>query len=336
MRNAKIIAGTSHPDLAQAIIEKLGTTPTPLTVKQHSNHETSVDIGVSVRNDDIFIVQSGSDNVNDSLMELMVLIHSCRISSAQRITAVLPYFPYSKQSKKKKARGAVTAKLIANMLTVSGVDHVVTLDLHHEQMQGFFSKPVDNLQAEPTLCKYIAEHIPDYTRAVVVSKNPGGVKRVTQLADRLKIDFALIHQRDSKGSSSKRLTDQVVEVFEPQWHEDGLQLVGDVAGRPCFLVDDILDKASGFIAAARLLRRRGASRVYVLATHGLLSGDALTELEACDAVYQVIVTNSYPISTEKQALTNKLRIIDISGVLAEAIRRTHNGESISYLFHTAL
>ncbi|ORZ37610.1 ribose-phosphate pyrophosphokinase 1-like protein [Catenaria anguillulae PL171] len=375
MRNAKVFAGSSHMDLAQAIVDKLGIATAPLSIKLHANHEISTDIGISVRNEDIFIIQSGSESINDSLMELLILINACRVSSAARITAILPYFPYAKQSKKKKARGTVTAKLVANMLAVAGLDHIITVDLHNEQMQGFFTKPVDNLLAEPTLCKYISERIPNYRSAVAVSKNPGGVKRVTSLADRLKIDFALIHQDKSvpKPIKASRNTEsitsgqhmvaftapsvqtttemvpdhlaeqpedigslQVVEVYTPQWHEEGLQLVGDVADRPCFLVDDILDKPDGFISAARLLKRRGATEVYVVATHGLLSGDALDEFEECDAVHQVIVTNSYPIPIEKQRTSTKLQIIDMSGVLAEAIRRTHNGESISYLFHTAL
>ncbi|KAJ3376266.1 hypothetical protein GGF31_000333 [Allomyces arbusculus] len=354
MRGTKIFAGSSHPELAQAIVDKLGMTLAPVHVKTHANHEKTIELGVSVRNQDVFIIQSGSDNINDDLMELLILVNSARSSSARRITAVIPFLPYSKQSKKKKSRGAITAKLIANMLTVAGVDHIITMDLHSDQMQGFFSKPVDNLLSEPLLCKYIREHVRDFRDAVVVSKNAGGVSRVTSLSDRLKLDFALIHQDNTsavpppvaatngfvKPCTATRLppTDSLaeIEVIAPEWHEDGLQLVGDVHGRPCFVVDDVLDKPATFIAVAQLLLRRGATRVMVLATHGILSSDALAQMEQCDAIHDVIVTNTYPIAPEKRQMSSKLRIMDASAVFAEAIRRTHNGESISYLFHTSL
>ncbi|KAL7750125.1 ribose-phosphate pyrophosphokinase 1 [Sorochytrium milnesiophthora] len=395
MRRAKVFTGSSHVELSNLIADKLGMPSAPVTVSMNQNRETSVDLGVSVRGDDIFIIQSGSECINDHLMELLILINSCKIASAARITAIIPYFPYSKQSKKKKARGAITAK--SNMLTVAGADHIITMDLHHDQMQGFFSKPIDNLLAEPSITKYIQDHVPNYRNGVVVSKNAGGVKRVTSLADRLKIDFALIHKdsvasltnpmlaasRLSKSKSSIILdpstsarpastelmnlqtadsangassskspylshmretttidetenTIQVCEVIEKQWHEEGMQLVGDVDRKIAFIVDDILDKAESFVTAAKLLKKRGAQLVYVVATHGILSGDAIWQMEQCDAIHQVIVTNSYPIQPEKRNSSSKLRVIDISTVLAEAIRRTHNGESISYLFHTPM
>jgi ribose-phosphate pyrophosphokinase len=352
MRNAKVFAGSSHTELAALIVQKLGIPAAPITIKNHANRETSIELDVSVRNQDIFIIQSGSDTINDHLMELLILINSCRTSSAARITAIIPYFPYSKQSKKKKSRGAITAKLIANMIIVAGADHIITMDLHHDQIQGFFSKPVDNLLSEPCLCKYILDHITPYhevSEVVIVSKNPGGVKRVTNIADRLRCDFALIHQdknfpspvrsqnrrrrlselhRSSNPqiaggasqegmilSESHSITDvsvstigpvklkesmmpdeeaieihdalQLVEVIEKEWHKDGLQLVGDVNGRVCVIIDDIVDKAASFLSAAELLIAKGASRVYVMGTHGILSGDALAEFEECTAIHEV-------------------------------------------------
>ena len=148
-----------------------------VTFKSSPNHEMSVDIGVSVRNQDVFLIQSGSDQMNDHLMELLILIHACKSASAKRVTAILPYFPYGKMGKKKQARGSITAKLVANMLDVAGVDHVITMDLHSSQIQGFFNRPVDNLFAEPSIAKFIKEHIPEYATGVVVSKNAGGAKR---------------------------------------------------------------------------------------------------------------------------------------------------------------
>lgn len=193
MRKCKVFVGNSHPQLGNLVCENLGIEPAPATLKNFANGETSVQIGVSVRDEDVYIIQSGSQDVNDHIMELLILISACKGGSASKITAVIPQFPYSKQSKMKKHRGAITARMLANLLVMAGADHVVSMDLHASQMQGFFSKPVDNLYAGPTLAKWIKENIKDFKNAVVVSKNPGGTKRVTALADHLKINFAMIH-----------------------------------------------------------------------------------------------------------------------------------------------
>lgn len=193
MRKCKIFVGSSHPELGQLVCDRLGVEPAPCTLKKFSNGETSVQIGVSVRDEDVYIIQSGSPHINDHIMELLILISACRGGSANKITAVIPQFPYSKQSKMKKHRGAITARMLANLLVMAGADHIVSMDLHASQMQGFFSKPVDNLFGAPTLARWIRHHIPDWENAVVVSKNPGGTKRVTALADSLKINFAMIH-----------------------------------------------------------------------------------------------------------------------------------------------
>ncbi|KAI9142670.1 phosphoribosyltransferase-like protein [Paraphysoderma sedebokerense] len=338
MRKAKVFTGSSHTELAAQIVENLAIPAAPVIVKQFENKELALELGVSVRNEDVFIIQSGSDEVNDHLMELLILINSCRVASAKRITAVIPYFPYSKQSKKKRARGAISAKLVANMLSVAGVDHIITMDLHSDQMQGFFNRPVDNLLSEPTISKFIMEEIPEYQNGVVVSKNPGGVKRVTSLADRLKIDFAMIHKERNRKKKAKKIvldpayatsrdslnvlassedeslpssaTTGVTSTATPtpgpenvdqspnlisqeestsanNKQYDGLQLVGDVNGKIAFILDDMIDSPDSFVAAARLLARKGASRVYIIATHGILSCNALQEIEECDAVYQV-------------------------------------------------
>ncbi|KAJ1511444.1 hypothetical protein HMI54_000808, partial [Coelomomyces lativittatus] len=333
MRKAKVFAGSSHEELASLIVEKLGIPASPLLTTRHSNREASVELGLSVRNQDVFIIQSGSSTINDHLMELLMTINSCRISDAARITAILPYFPYSKQSKKKLSRGCIPAKMVANMLAVAGVDHIITLDLHHDQMQGFFNRPIDNLLAEPTFCKYIQEHFPDeYMTGVVVSKNPGGVKRVTSMADRLKIDFALMHKdhlstlaatttttttttptnKDRTSSPLLETSDSleqptppttnfdasivpiadslgsihVVEVIHSDYSHNGLQLVGEVTNRICFVLDDIIDKPDSFISAAELLCKKGATQVILLATHGILNPGTLEKFEMCDAISQ--------------------------------------------------
>ncbi|CAG7952665.1 unnamed protein product [Penicillium nalgiovense] len=192
MRGVQIFSGNSHPGLADTICERLGTVPAKANLGKFANGETSVNIGTSVRNQDVYIIQSGSEKINDSVMELLIMISACKGGSAKSITAVMPYFPYSRQSKKKSHRGAITARMLANLLTIAGVDHVITMDLHASQMQGFFGKPVDNLFAEPFIARWIRMNVPGWKDAVVVSKNAGGTKRVTSLADTLKLNFGIV------------------------------------------------------------------------------------------------------------------------------------------------
>ncbi|KFH65793.1 hypothetical protein MVEG_07896 [Podila verticillata NRRL 6337] len=362
MRKTKIFVGTSHPELGSLVTGRLGVEAGEVKLSQFKNRETSVEIGVSVRNEDVYIIQSGSPKINDSLMELLIMINACKGSSAQRITAVIPYFPYSKQSKKKKHRGAIAAKLVANILSISGVDHIITMDLHASQMQGFFNLPVDNLYAEPTVAKWIQENVEDWANGVVVSKNAGGAKRVTSLADRLNIDFALIHRDRSRNGHTKvpdqslskpeniynRLEDEDDDeddsmVDAETGHEVNrrinspdetslMTLVGDVEGKVCFILDDMIDGCHSFLEAADNLMHHGAKSVYIIATHAILSGNSLRQIEECPNVHKIVVTNTYPLPAEKCAQCSKLQVLDISATLAEAIRRTHNGESISYLF----
>ncbi|KAG0280976.1 hypothetical protein BGZ95_007651 [Linnemannia exigua] len=369
----KVFGGSSHPELTGLITGRLGVEPGAVKLTQFKNKETSVEIGVSVRNEDVYIIQSGSPKINDSLMELLIMINACKGSSAQRITAVIPYFPYSKQSKKKKHRGAIAAKLVANILSISGVDHIITMDLHASQMQGFFNLPVDNLYAEPTIGKWIQEHVEDWENGVVVSKNAGGAKRVTSLADRLNIDFALIHMdRTRKGHAqdpdhSLSKPENIYNRLEDEDDDDDsmvdaetghevhraeaadetslMTLVGDVQDKVCFIVVRIdflmgtvnwellreLSMLSCVVTRDNLVSH-GAKQVYIVATHGILSGNSLRQIEECSNVHKIVVTNTYPIPIEKRALCSKLVVLDISATLAEAIRRTHNGESISYLF----
>ncbi|KAI4193400.1 MAG: hypothetical protein LQ348_002878 [Seirophora lacunosa] len=209
MRRVKIFSGSSHPGLVDAICERLGTQPAKCDLRKFSNGETSVSIETSIRDQDVFILQSGSPKVNDTIMELLIMVAACKGGSAKSITAVMPnnarYFPYSRQSKKKSHRGAIAAKLVANLLAVAGIDHVITVDLHAPPAQGFFGKPVDNLHAEPLIARWIRNHVTGWKEAVVVSKNPGGSKRVTSLADALKLNFGIIttdRRRMAMGGSS--------------------------------------------------------------------------------------------------------------------------------------
>ncbi|KAI4202625.1 MAG: hypothetical protein LQ350_002418 [Teloschistes chrysophthalmus] len=521
MRRVKIFSGSSHPCLVDAICERLGTQPAKCELKKFSNGETSVSIGTSIRDQDVFIVQSGSEKINDGLMELLVMISACKGGSAKSITAVMPYFPYSRQSKKKSHRGAIAARLVANLLSVAGINHAITVDLHAPPTQGFFGKPVDNLHAEPLIARWIRNHVAGWKEAVVVSKNPGGSKRVTSLADALKLNFGIIttdRRRTTNGGSSildtsgyldrmgdgtydinhlrrsetevEASIDPTVDVEQPreitrrsprssgqangqingprsslpipfrtqpsptaaprnqiprstpsddrptssdsaeedytderarevitgrliQGHlvdddhpspilstmsgsvttlpagdattigpshfpsedqdpmtssfmshistapsintlaggsvaegesddEEGFQnpelehtitLVGNVKDRTVFIMDDLIDQCGSWIAAAEtVVKRGGAKRVYCIATHGLFGYDSLEQMEECECIDFIVVTNTYPISQKRVRASRKLVVLDVSNLLSEAIRRNHYGESISPLF----
>jgi ribose-phosphate pyrophosphokinase len=532
MRGVKIFSGRSHPSLAEAICERLGTSPAKCELGNFSNGETSVQIGTSIRNQDVFIVQSGSPKINDSVMELLIMIAACKGGSAKSITAVMPYFPYSRQSKKKSHRGAITARMLANLMSVAGVDHVITVDLHASQMQGFFGKPVDNLFAEPLIARWIMSNVPGWRGAVVVSKNAGGTKRVTSLADALKLNFAIVstdkvrnqQQIDGLGSSmffdslepqsmrtsqgelddeadnesektgadlvprrqaSARGRSQVngvsgnsvphnayntgvplrpmsslpassplvqntrvdsvsppqslsrpsrvntepsarrpseyesaegynderarevvtgrlihghivdddypspalssmsasianlpgerhvqeamgnpahdpmtasfistVSSLQPDHtlggtfdaaatsdeEEEGIKnselehtitLVGHVKDKIALLVDDIIDKSGSWVAAAEtVVKKGGAKRVYCIATHGLLGDGSLEEMEECDCIDYIVITNTFPIAPHRLRDSKKLVVIDLSNLLSEAIRRNHHGGGV--------
>ncbi|KAH6919224.1 ribose-phosphate pyrophosphokinase 2 [Coprinopsis sp. MPI-PUGE-AT-0042] len=312
----RILTGNSHPELAQAVAERLNVPLVPCTVKTFSNGEINVKISESVRDEDVFIIQSACNDVNENLMELLILISACKTASARRITAVIPCFPYARQDKKDKSRAPITAKLVANMLTVAGCDHVITMDLHASQIQGFFDIPVDNLWSEPLMIGYIKRSIPNWQDAIIVSPDAGGAKRATAIADKLGIEFALIHRkRDGKSLTA------------PERME---LLVGDVKDKVAILVDDMIDTGHTLSLAARTLHECGAKSIQAIISHGLLSGTNLRELNELP-LNALVVTNTIPQGEHHDAMP-KLTTIDISPTIAESIRRTHNGESISLLF----
>ncbi|CAF3257046.1 unnamed protein product [Rotaria socialis] len=313
MPNIKVFGGSSHPELTKLICARLGLEPGRVITKKFSNRETSVEINESVRGEDVFIVQSGCGEINDNLMELLIMINACKIASASRVTAVIPCFPYARQDRKDKSRAPISAKLVANMLSVAGADHIITMDLHASQIQGFFDIPVDNLFAEPAVIRWISLHIPDFKNAVIVSPDAGGAKRVTSIADRLNIDFALIHKERKRAN----------EI-------DSMVLVGDVTKRIAILVDDMADTCGTFECASQKLLSAGASKVYAICTHGIFSGPAITRINN-SPFEAVVVTNTIP-QEENMKNSNKIQVIDVSMMFSEAIRRTHNGESVSYLF----
>ncbi|XP_055531200.1 ribose-phosphate pyrophosphokinase 1 isoform X2 [Wyeomyia smithii] len=316
MPNIKVFSGSSHPDLASRIVDRLGIDLGKVVTKKFSNLETCVEIGESVRGEDVYIVQSGSGEINDNLMEMLIMINACKIASASRVTAVIPCFPYARQDKKDKvgqSRAPISAKLVANMLSVAGADHIITMDLHASQIQGFFDIPVDNLYAEPAVLKWIRENIAEWRNSIIVSPDAGGAKRVTSIADRLNVEFALIHKERKKANEVASMV-----------------LVGDVKDRVAILVDDMADTCGTIVHAADKLVEAGATKVYAILTHGIFSGPAISRINnACFEA--VVVTNTIPQDGHMKDCP-KIQCIDVSMMFAEAVRRTHNGESVSYLF----
>lgn len=309
----KIFSGTSHPELAEIIARRIGLPLSKAEITRSGIGETNVTIAESVREDDVYIINTGCGTVNTALMELCIMIHACKIASAKRITAVIPLFPYSRQDKKDKSRAPITAKLVANMIQKAGCDHVITMDLHASQIQGFFDVPVDNLYAEPSAILYIRTHF-NVDDVVIVSPDAGGAKRATSIADRLGVDFALFHKERKKANEVSRMV-----------------LVGNVKDKIAILVDDMADTCGTLCLAASHLSEAGALKVFGFVTHGILSGNALETIEASN-LEKLIVTNTLP-QNANQAGCSKIEVIDIGKVLGEVIRRSHYGESVSKLFH---
>lgn len=309
----KIFSGTSHPELAELIAKRVGLRVSAAEVTRNGVGETMVRITESVREDDVYIVSTGAGAVNNALMELCIMIHACKVASAKRITAVIPLFPYSRQDKKDKSRAPITAKLVANMIQKSGCDHIITMDLHASQIQGFFDIPVDNLYAEPSTIHYIRHHF-DVEDVIIVSPDAGGAKRAASIADRLGVEFALFHKERKKANEVSRMI-----------------LVGQVKDKTAILVDDMADTCGTLALAAKHLAESGASRVIAIVTHGILSGDALKTVEN-SALEKLVVTNTIP-QEEHQRHCSKIEVIDIGTVLGEVIRRSHYGESVSILFN---
>lgn len=314
MPDIKLFAGNATPELAKRIAERLYISLGDATVGRFSDGEIQVQINENVRGGDIFIVQSTCAPTNDNLMELAVMVDALRRASAGRITAVIPYFGYARQDRRvRSARVPITAKVVADFLSSVGVDRVLTCDLHAEQIQGFFDVPVDNVFGSPVLLNDIQKKT-DLVNPIVVSPDIGGVVRARAVAKLLDdADMAIIDKRRPKAN--------VAQV---------MHIIGDVADRDCILVDDMIDTGGTLVKAAEALKERGARRVFAYATHAVFSGSAAKNL-ANDALDEVIVTDTIPLSAEIRAL-NKVRQLTLSGMLAEAIRRISNEESISAMF----
>lgn len=336
-----VLSGNSHQKLTELICKRLEITQGKCSVLHKTNRETQVEIGESVRGKDIYIVQTGTKNVNNDIMELLIIAYACKTSCARNIVGVIPYLPYCKQSKMRK-RGSIVSKLVADMLSTAGLNHILTMDLHHKEIQGFFNFPVDNLRASSFLLQYIRESIPDWRNAILVARNPNAVNRASSFAERLQLGFAVIHGEEKELDSEKddgRASPPPTRITSVDVHDlpvlnrkekPPMNVVGDVGGKIAIIVDDLIDEVDSFIAAAELLRERGAYKIYVVATHGLLSLDAPQLLED-SVIDEVVVTNAIPHEVQKLQC-GKIKTVDVSALFAEAIRRIHNQESMSHLF----
>jgi ribose-phosphate pyrophosphokinase len=311
-RGMRLIAGNSNPPLAEAIASYLDLTPVKADVRRFSDDEIFVEVQENVRGEDMFVLQSTSAPANDNLMELLIIIDALRRASARRITAVIPYFGYARQDRKVGPRTPISAKLVANLITEAGANRVLTVDLHAGQIQGFFDIPTDNLFAMPVIVKDIAENLKGKD-PMVVSPDVGGVVRARALATRLNTDLAIVDKRREKAGQS--------EV---------MNIIGDVEGRTCILIDDIVDSGGTLCNAANALLKNGATDVYAYATHGVLSGKAVERISS-SALKSMVVTDSIEATRDMIACAN-IRRISIAPLMGEAMRRINNEASVSSLF----
>ncbi|MBI3433804.1 MAG: ribose-phosphate pyrophosphokinase [Proteobacteria bacterium] len=308
----KLVAGNSNPRLAEAIAAYLTTPLTRAVVRRFADMEIFVEILDNVRGTDVFVVQSTSFPANDHLMELLIIIDALRRASARRITAVVPYFGYARQDRKPGPRTPISAKLVANLITHAGADRVMTVDLHAGQIQGFFDIPTDNLYASPVMVRDIRERF-DLASVMVVSPDVGGVVRARGLAKRINAPLAIIDKRRERAGES-----------------DVMNVIGDVAGRTCVLVDDIVDSGGTLVNAADALIEQGATDVYAYISHGVLSGGAVARITA-SRLKELVITDSIQ-SSEAVRVARNVRVLSIASLIAEAIGRTASEESVSSLF----
>ncbi len=308
----KLVAGNSNPELAQAISSWLNVPMTKASVRRFADMEVFVEIQENVRGSDVFVLQSTSYPANDHLMELLIITDALRRASARRITAVIPYFGYARQDRKAGGRTPISAKLVANLITHAGADRVMTLDLHAAQIQGFFDIPTDNLFGSPVMVRDIKERF-DLGNLMVVSPDVGGVVRARGLAKRINAPLAIIDKRRERAGES--------EV---------MNVIGEVAGYTCILIDDIVDSGGTLVNAADALLANGAKDVYAYITHGVLSGGAVARITSSKLKELVITDSIQPTEAVRKA--PNIRTISISALIGEAIGRTASEESVSSLF----
>jgi len=314
-RRLVLMSGRSHPVLANQIAGHLGVELSEANLREFADGEIHCRFDASIRGCDVFIVQTHCGPVNDSLMEQLIMVDAAKRASAKRITAVCPYYGYSRQDRKSTGREPITAKLVADMLSSAGVDRVVSVDLHSGQIQGFFDVPFDHLTATPVLETYLRQHVKDIpTDIVVVAPDAGRVKVAERYTEHLGADLALVHKTRPRGSANQ---------------VKALHVVGDVAGRCCVIIDDMIDTASTICAAAELLVDAGAADIWAMATHGLLSDPAADRLKA-SPISRVVVTDTLPVPEHR--VFDKLEVLSVAKVIADAIDAVFEDTSVSEIF----
>lgn len=307
----KVISGTSNPALAAEVCEYLGIKPVVMTAKAFSDGETQIEIHENVRGRDVFVIQPTCPPVNDNLMQLLIIIDALKRASARRISAVIPYYGYARQDRKVKPRVPISAKLVADLITVAGANKVVSMDLHAGQIQGYFNIPVDNIFAAPILLTHIRNHFDG--GMVIVSPDAGGVERARAFAKRLEAGLAIIDKR--------RDAPNVAEA---------MNIIGEVENKTVVILDDMVDTAGTITQAAGALHKRGARKIYACCTHPILSGPAIERIEK-SPLDQIVVTNTVPLN-EGARKCSKIIVLSVAELLGESIKRSFNSDSVSNLF----
>lgn len=308
----KVFGLSSNLPLVKGVAKALNVDVSKSSVSRYSDGEIKLEISETVRDKDIFIVQPTSPPANDSIMELLIMIDALKRASAGRVTAVLPYFGYARQDRKTRARDPISAKLVADIITTAGADRVFTVDLHCAQVQGFFNIPVDHLNTTPLFCQYYNDNLPDLINTVAVSPDVGSVPRVRKFAEPLNMPLAIIDKRHKRDGAN--------EIFN---------IIGDVKDKDVVIFDDIIDTGKTMVIAAELLRDKGAKSIYAASSHAVLSGDAVKKIEA-SCIEELVVLNTIELPESKKI--PKIKVIDSSECIANAIYRIHQGLAVSVIF----
>ncbi len=307
----KLFGGTSNPELTLEVCNYLGAKPGKILAKTFSDGEIQVEIGENIRGRDVFIIQSTSTPVNDNLMQLLIVMDAMRRASAERITAVIPYYGYSRQDRKVKPRVPISAKLVADLITTAGANRVVSMDLHAGQIQGYFNIPVDNIFAAPILLKYIQNNLQD--DLVIISPDAGGVERARAFAKRLDASLAIIDKRREAPNIAQ-----------------AMNIIGEVKDKTAIILDDMVDTAGTLTQAAAALKDRGARKIHACCTHPVLSGPSIERI-AASPIDSLVVTNTIPLN-DRARDCRKIIVLSIAELLGETIKRSHNSHSVSTLF----
>lgn len=314
MKRLVLVSGSSNPKLSQHISDSLNVSLVDPQLVRFANGEIFCEIEQHVRGADVFVIQSTSSPVNDNMMELLIMIDALKRASANSITAVMPFYGYSRQDRKSSPRAPISAKLVADIVTVAGATRVITMDLHAGQIQGFFNIPFDNIYAAPVLVEYIKKEILK-ENTMFVSPDAGGVERVRAFAKKCNnSEMAMIDKRRTGKNQAK-----------------AMNVIGSVAGKECIIIDDMIDTAGTLVEACRALKNNGATKVYACATHAVFSNPALERIRDCQDLDRVIVTDTIQLTEEAKGI-QKIKVLSAGDLLAEAIRRTFNNDSVSSLF----